>query len=175
MKSVLSWLGRRAEAPRSLAGLLALGATVAVGASIVPHTLRQRAEASDRVALVQVISQRVEETPGAPYPIKTYTTVIVGNDFIGRGPSELTIVQIGGTIGATSMEVPGDAKFKIGETAVVFITCKQAADRCHLVALGAGKLDVEGEQIFVQDLFTSKWSKKSFQQFRSELISGVAR
>lgn len=160
---------------RSLAGLLALGATVAVGASIVPHTLRQRAEASDRVALVQVISQRVEETPGAQFPIKTYTTVAIGNDFKGRGPSEVTIVQIGGTVGATSMEIPGDAKFRVGETAVVFLTCKLAADRCHLVALGSGKLEVDGEQIFVQDLFTSKWSKKSFQQFQLEITPGVSR
>lgn len=160
---------------RSLAGLLALGATVAVGASIIPHTLRQRAEVADRVALVQVISQRVEETPGAQFPIKTYTTVIVGHDFKGRGPSELTIVQLGGTSGATSMEIPGDAKFRVGETAVLFVTCKLAADRCHLVALGAGKLEVEGEQIFVQDLFTSKWSRKSFQQFQTELTAGVSR
>ncbi|MFT3707699.1 MAG: hypothetical protein QM817_08530 [Archangium sp.] len=158
---------------RSVAGLLVLGATVAVATTIVPHTLRQRAEVSDRVALVQVLSQRVEETPDAQFPIKTYTTVAVGHDFRGRGPSELTIVQIGGTVGQKKMEIPGDAKFNVGETAVVFLRCKLAVDRCHLVAMGAGKLNVDGENVFVQDLTTQKWRRVTLAQFPAEIATGV--
>ncbi len=161
---------------RVLAGLLALP-TVAIATTLIPHTLLQRAEQSDRVALVQVLSQRVEETPGATFPLKTYTRVAIGADFRGAGPRELTIVQIGGTLGALDMEIPGDAKFHIGETAVVFLRCRLAVDRCHLVAMGAGKLDVSGEEVFVQDLFTGKWGRRTLTQLSAELTltPGAAR
>lgn len=151
-----------------LAGLLALP-TLAVATTLVPHTLLQRAEQSDRVVLVQVLSQRVEMTPGAAIPLKTYTRVVVGQDLRGSGPAELTVVQLGGTVGAQAMEVPGDAKFHVGETAVLFLRCRLAVDRCHLVAMGQGKLEVTGEQASVQDLFTGKWSQRSLASLVSEL------
>ena len=153
---------------RLLAGLLALP-TVAIATSIIPHTLQQRAEQSDRVVLVQVLSQRVEETPGAQFPLKTYTQVAVGQNLRGAGPEVLTIVQLGGRLGLTSMEIPGYARFHLGETAVLFLTCRAAADRCHLVALGAGKLDVDGDQVLVPDLFTGKWSRRKVGELAREL------
>jgi hypothetical protein len=151
-----------------VAGLLALP-TLALASSLVPHTLQQRAEQSDRVALVQVLSQRVEETQDVAVPLKTYTRVLVGRDLRGAGPQELTIVQLGGAVGTRTLTVPGDAHFTVGETAVVFLRCRLAADRCHLVALGAGKLDVAGEDVFVQDLFTGKWGKKALTALAGEL------
>ena len=155
-----------------LAGLLALP-TLAVATTLVPHTLLQRAEQSDRVVLVQVLSQRVEETPGAPIPLKTYTRVVVGQNLRGTGPTELTVVQLGGSVGLQTHEIPGDAKFHIGETAVLFLRCRLAVDRCHLVAMGQGKLDVAGEDVFVQDLFTGKWTKKTIGNLVSELAIPV--
>lgn len=151
-----------------LAGLLALP-TLALATTLVPHTLLQRAEQSDRVALVQVLSQTVEETKGATIPLKTLTRVAVGQDFRGAGPAEVTIVQLGGTLGPQSLEVPGDAKFHVGETAVVFLRCRLAVDRCHLVAMGAGKLEVAGEEVFVQDLFTGKWGRRTVAALMAEL------
>ena len=152
----------------ALAGLLALP-TLALATSIVPHTLLQRAEESDRVALVQVVSQRVEETPGAEIPLKTFTRVVIGQDLRGTGPSEVTIVQLGGKLGLQTMEIPGDAQFHLGETAIVFIRCRLAADRCHLVAMGQGKLDVAGNDVFVQDLFTGKWARRTIASLATEL------
>lgn len=156
---------------RSFRPLLALLAvpTLAVATTLIPHTLLQRAENSDRVALVQVLSQRVEETPGAAVPIKTFTRVAVGTDFKGQGPGEFTIVQVGGTVGPNAMVVPGDARFTVGETAVVFVRCRLAPERCHLVAAGAGKLDVAGEEVFVQDLFSGKWSRRTLSALAAEL------
>jgi len=159
---------------RALAAVLAVP-FIAAATTLIPHTVQQRAEASDRVALVQVLSQRVEERPGEQFPLKTYTQVAIGSDFRGAGPSVVTIVQLGGTVGATSMEIPGDAKFRVGETAVVFLRCRLAPDRCHLVAMGAGKLDVMGEDAFVQDLTTKKWERKSLSALRAEVAGGVAR
>jgi hypothetical protein len=142
---------------------------LALGTTLIPHTLLQRAEQADRVALVQVLSQRVEETAGAPVSIKTYTRVAVGDDFRGTGPSEVTIVQLGGTIGPKSIEVPGDAHFTVGETAVVFLRCRLAVDRCHLVAMDAGKLEVSGDQVFIRDLFTGTWTVKRLAELAAEL------
>lgn len=158
----------------AVVGLLALP-TVALASSLVPHTLLQRAEQSDRVALVQVLSQKVEQTGNAKIPLKTYTRVAIGHDLRGTGPREVTIVQLGGTLGLDSLEVPGDAKFHVGETAVVFMRCRLAPDRCHLVALNAGKLDVAGEHVFVQDLFTGKWARRTLQSLIEELQPAVKR
>jgi hypothetical protein len=151
-----------------VAGLLALP-TLALATSLVPHTLLQRAEESDRVALVQVLSQKVEETGNAKIPLKTYTRVLVGQNLRGAGPEEVTIVQIGGRLGLQSIEVPGDANFRVGETAVVFMRCRLAPDRCHLVAMGAGKLDVEGDNVFVQDLTNGKWARRTVKSLVAEL------
>lgn len=157
-----------------MAGLLALP-TLALATTLVPHTLLQRAEQSDRVVLVQVVSQKLEETPGAAIPLKTITTVVVGQDLRGSGPSQLTVVQLGGKRGLESMQVPGDAKFNVGETAVLFLRCRVAVDRCHLVAMAAGKLDVAGEEVFVQDLFTGKWGKRSLAALSAELSPGPVK
>lgn len=152
-----------------LAGLLALP-TLALATTLVPHTLLQRAEQSDRVVLVQVISQSVEETKGAAIPLKTLTRVVVGQNVRGTGPTELTIVQLGGKRGLETMEIPGDAKFHLGETAIVFLRCRLAvADRCHLVAMGQGKLETAGEDVFVQDLFTGKWARRTVASVVAEL------
>ena len=151
-----------------LAGLLALP-TLALATTLIPHTLLQRAEQSDRVVLVQVLSQKVEETKGADFPLKTLTRVVVGRELRGSGPAELTIVQLGGTRGLETVEVPGDAKFHPGETAVVFLRCRLAVDRCHLVAMGQGKLEMAGEEVFVQDLFTGKWARRTLASIVAEL------
>ncbi|MFO0597675.1 MAG: hypothetical protein U0228_20380 [Myxococcaceae bacterium] len=148
---------------------------LAIATTLVPHTLRERAQQSDRVALVQVLSQRTERTADATFPLKTYTTVAVGTDLRGTGPAQLTIVQIGGSDGALTQIIPGDAQFRVGETAVVFVTCKLGPDRCHLVALGAGKLDVQGDTVFVPDLHTGAWSKKTLKELTAEVAVGVAR
>ena len=73
------------------------------------------------------------------------------------------------------MQVPGDAKFNVGETAVLFLRCRVAVDRCHLVAMAAGKLDVAGEEVFVQDLFTGKWGKRSLAALSAELSPGPVK
>lgn len=144
--------------------------TIAVATTLVPHTLRQRAEESDRVALVQVLEQHVEETKGARIPLKTVTRLLVGQNIRGSGPTEVNVVQLGGRLGLTSMEVPGDATFHVGETAVVFLRCRLAVDRCHLVALGQGKLDVEGDFVFVQDLVHGTWARRPLSSLIAELV-----
>lgn len=142
----------------------------ALATTIIPHTVAQRAEVAERVVLVQVLGQVVQEQPkGHVVPFKTLTRVVVGQDLKGSGPQELTIVQLGGRNGVETMEIPGDARFHVGETAVLFLTCRVAADRCQLVALGAGKLDVVEGHVLYQDLKSGKWQRKALADFPAEL------
>ena len=147
---------------------------IAVASTLIPHTLGQRGEMADRVALVQVLESRVE--PGnEKTPTKTITRVMVGEYFKGSGPDEFNIVQIGGVNGAETTHIPGDAEFSIGETAVVFVTCKLAKDRCHLVALGSGRLRFDGAYVRDRNLFNGQWNVLSIDQLKAELKKGVAQ
>ena len=168
-RSLKSPSGLRRRWPLAQVAVLLGLPTLALASTIVPHTLLQRAEQSDRVALVQVVSQTLEENPGGPFPLKTVTRVVVGQNVRGSGPMELNIVQLGGRRGLESMEIPGDAKFHLGETAIVFLRCRLAVDRCHLVALGQGKLETSGEEALVQDLFTGKWTRRTIASIVAEL------
>ena len=158
--------------PRCLFVTGLLAGSWGISATWVPHTLKQRAQQADRVALVQVQSQRVEETGGA-IPLKTLTVVRVERDVRGGGPREVTIVQLGGRRGLTVMEIPGDATFRVGERAVVFLRCRLTADRCHLVALGQGKLPMHGDEVEVFDLFTQLRSRRSLDSMLKELSLDV--
>ncbi len=155
--------------PRALV-LLLLVPLGALATTIIPHTVAQRAEVADRVVLAQVVAQHLEAQPkGHVVPFKTITSVVVGEDFKGSGPQALTIVQLGGRRGVETLEVPGDARFHLGETVVLFLQCRVAVDRCHLVALGAGKLDVVGEHVLVQDLESGAWQRRRVADFAAEV------
>ncbi len=136
----------------------------AFATTIVPHTMAQRAEASDRVALVQVLSRRVE---GDVRALKTVTEVAVGEDIRGKGPSHLSIVQIGGSSGGYELHVPGDASFEVGEVSVVFLKCDGA--RCALVAFGEGKIQINGELAVVHDMFSNQFSRRPVREVIAEL------
>jgi len=137
---------------------------VASATTIVPHTLAQRAQASDRVALVQVLSRIVV---GDPQHLKTLVEVAVGDDIRGTGASHLTIVQIGGSKDGYEMHIPGDAVFDVGEVSLVFLRCDQA--RCALVAMGEGKVQVNGETAIVHDLKTNEFVRTPLASVIAEL------
>lgn len=140
----------------------------ALSSTLVPHTIAQRFVAADRVALVQVV-ERITEPPTDGRTLKTYTRLLVGDDFKGQGPRELTLVQLGGRYGAVDARISGDADFALGETALVFLRCRQP-DRCVLVALGEGKVPVVGGDALVHDLVTGRWRKQPLNQLRADLI-----
>ncbi|MBL9037925.1 MAG: hypothetical protein JNG84_05350 [Archangium sp.] len=146
---------------------LALSATAAAS-TLIPHTLRQRAQASSRVAVVRVIGQRVE-TRDDGRPVKTVTDVEVLDGVKGSGAKRLAVVQVGGVANGYTMRVPGDARFEVGETCLVFLTCDDA--RCGLVALGEGKLALRDGRVEVHDLFTQRWSTQPLEAVLRELRS----
>ena len=135
--------------------------------TLVPHTLADRAREADRVALVQVIARQTVAEGNDPRRIKTYTELAVGEDLKGTGPRTVTLVQLGGTWGAYTQQLPGDADFALGETALVFLKCN--GTRCFLVALGEGKIQISGDQAFVHDLFTHRWARRPVADLMAEL------
>jgi hypothetical protein len=142
--------------------------SVTIASTIVPHTLIERARRSDRVAVVQVLGQRVERSGSPARPtLKTFTRVAVGDELRGSGPRELTIVQLGGRDGPWELHVPGDASFVVGETDLVFLRCQ--GERCALVALGEGRLPLVNGELFVRDLFTNQVVKRSLASVMTEL------
>jgi hypothetical protein len=140
----------------------------AFATTLIPHTLAERAKEADQVALVQVISSRIEKTDGAKFP-KTVVHVLVGQRFKGQGDKELDIVQLGALDGLADSRVPGDAQFKLGETALVFLRCKTQANRCGLVAFSEGKIELNGEDARIHDLIENTWRIKKIGQLISEL------
>lgn len=149
--------------------LAVLAPAVALSSTIRPHTLAERYAASERVALVQVLS-RVTEPQGNERSLKTYTRLLIGEDWKGTGPREVTLVQLGGRHGSVDARVPGDADFAVGETALVFLHCR-TPERCFLVALGEGKVTVRGSDALVRDLFTGEWSRRPLAQLKRELAA----
>lgn len=143
---------------------------VALSSTLRVHTIQERYAASDRVALVQVLS-RVTEPQGDQKNLKTYTRLLVGEDLKGSGPGEVTLVQLGGRYGSVDARIPGDADFAVGETALVFLHCR-TPDRCFLVALGEGKVAMHGGDALVHDLATDRWTKKPLAQLKAELKAG---
>jgi hypothetical protein len=157
---------------RRSALLVGLLPAVALCSTLRPHSVAERFAAADRVALVQVVS-RVTQAQGGERNLKTYTRLLIGEDYKGTGPREVTLVQLGGRLGAVEARVPGDADFTVGETALVFLHCP-TPERCYLLALGEGKVAVVGGEALVHDLFTNRWSKRPLAQLVAELKRGPA-
>lgn len=156
------------------AGLGALLAGAAVASTIIPHTLADRAQISDRVVLAQVLGSRVEMRAGDPRSMRTVVTVAVGKDVKGRGESYLTVTQIGGDLDGWSIHIPGDAELRTGEVALLFLTCGRSTADCGLVALGEGKIAVDGDVAIVHDLFTKTWARRPLKDVIAEVQAAPA-
>jgi hypothetical protein len=138
--------------------LIALGlcAGLASATTLIPHSLQARAQESDQIAVVQVLSFRLERGADGK-SLKTVTRVAVGERLKGISANEIDIVQLGGQDGLRSSRIPGDADFVLGETALVFLKCKASPNRCGLVAFSEGKIELSGDSARVHDMFTDTW------------------
>ncbi len=159
--------------------LLALaGVALASGAlasSVVPRTLAERVQQADRVVLAQVVGQRTVNrgTPAKPW-LLTYTRVVVGEQLKGQGPLELEVAQVGGRWGLWEQHVTDDARFEVGETAVLLLKCPAGVDACRLLGLADSKLSVSGGDAFVRDMFTGQWNRRPLGELLTELRRAAA-
>lgn len=141
---------------------------VALAASIVPHSLAERAAASDRVALVQVLSRETVIEGGDVRRMRTVSKLAVARSYKGSGPDYIQIVQQGGKSGLWEAHVPGDATLEPGQTALVFLRCPEVSS-CSLVALGAGALPMDDGQLLVMDLKTNTVSRQTLDAVVAQL------
>lgn len=137
----------------------------------IPHTVPQRAMASDRVAVVEVVERKTVTDPNDPRKFKTHTQLTIRENVRGTGPSSVTLIQLGGQRGDERVFVPGDADFAVGERALVFLHCPgPSTERCYLVAMGEGKLPiVDGDKVIVHDMVTHELSRRPLRDLISEL------
>ncbi|GEM_PF-3207365 len=141
---------------------------VTFAASIVPHTLAQRAAESDRIALVQVLSRQTIVKNDDPRTMRTVSHLAVAESFKGEGAPYVELVQVGGKYGLYELHVPGDAKLEVGATALVFLRCPQP-NICSLVALGAGALQMVEGKLLVPDLATGTVSPQTLAEVVRQL------
>jgi hypothetical protein len=127
---------------RLLGLLLVLGLpALARGSSQPPQSLAELTDQSERIVLARVVDQRVNVPNGNVKQMTTISRLEVLEEYRGKGPRALELVQLGGRSGPWESHLVGDAKLTAGEVALMFLRCPdpKAVERCVLVGQGAGK------------------------------------
>jgi hypothetical protein len=117
---------------------------LALGSTMPPQALADLVRMSDRVVLARVVDSQVRVPQGNVRQMTTITRVEVQEEYRGKGPRGVEVVQLGGKSGPWESKLVGDATFTAGETALLFLRCPdpKAVERCVLVGLAAGKLGI---------------------------------
>lgn len=112
-------------------------------------TLRRVWELSTYVVVADVVAQEVVVAmPGAPSPIETHSELRVSEYLKGRGPTSLTVRQLGGATPSGIIRIEGDAELAVGQRAVLFVTASddpRYRPFVHLTALGYSVYSLEHE------------------------------
>jgi hypothetical protein len=115
---------------------------LALGSTMPPQTIAELAGMSDRVVLARLGDSQIRVPGGNVRQMTTITRVEVQEEYRGKGPKALQVVQLGGKHGLWESKVAGDANLLVGQTALLFLRCPdpKAVERCTLVGLAASKL-----------------------------------
>jgi len=97
-----------------------LMAAPAHATTLVKYELDQMVAGSESVIKGKVVEVRYERE-GQNGRIYTFTTVLVNENYKGKSLRQITIRQLGGTIGETTMYIPGTSKFETGDEVVLFL------------------------------------------------------
>jgi hypothetical protein len=164
---------------RLLGLVLVLGLPVlAWGSTLPPQTLAELTRLSDRIVLARVLDQRVHVPEGNMRQMTTISRLEVLEEYRGKGPRALELVQLGGRSGLWESRLSGDAKITAGETALMFLRCPdpKAEERCVLVGLEAGKHTVTaGEQGRQQVQLSARVKGGPAQRPLTEVIDEIRR
>ncbi|HSI05633.1 MAG: hypothetical protein ACAI38_11510 [Myxococcota bacterium] len=128
------------QRPHLLAVVLLLLAGPAQATVLADWTLEERIAHSDSVVAGTITAQRVTRVGD---DIVTESTVVVSRTLFGPERRELTVSQLGGTIGETTLHVEGSAHFEVGDE-VVLIVKRDARGRDQLVGMSLGAFLVKG-------------------------------
>jgi hypothetical protein len=122
---------------------------------VVPTTFGEIVSRAEVIVSGEVLSRRCEWTgTGSERCIVTVVTMQVNGVYKGTPPVVLELQFLGGTVGGTTLEVPGVPQFKIGEKSILFVE-KNRKTFCPLAGVYHGKLTIErdpqtGREILVR-------------------------
>ncbi len=128
---------------RLLAALVLLVGGAAFATTFRPLSLGELAAGSDTVVRGRVLAKSTVRSERSGR-ILTRSRVEVLEALKGEPARELELDQLGGTLDAKTLRVPGDAVLETNEEVVLFLRCA-GKTRCHLYGLGLGKYSVRRE------------------------------
>ena len=130
--------------------LSALGSVVLLALTAIPVSrtlattfrdvsLEEMTDAADLVVEATVLSQEAKYDPTGRSLIVTESTLFVQQYIKGKGPSELRLTQVGGTVNGVTETVHGAAHLQVGEPLVVFLgRTSKGADQVVLTGMSLG-------------------------------------
>lgn len=107
------------------AALLSALTLSCVSPSVDGATLRIRSDSEEIAAADRIVRGRVEgvrtERRGGRGPIETVATIRVVDDYTGGAEPTMEIRELGGTVGDTTLEIPGAARFVVGDDILLLV------------------------------------------------------
>lgn len=136
-------------------GLVALCGAAAQASTVKARTAAERAAGADRVVRARVERTETRLGPGENVRRMTiWSRLRVLEDWKGRGPAEVELLQLGGRHGPWAARLPDDAELAEGEVAVFFLRCRDARfpGRCTLAGLKDARMRAEGPRLLSEPL-----------------------
>ena len=120
---------------------LALGAGVAVAQPALPLP-------SAPLAVTGRVLQVESQWDAATTTIVTYVDIAVDRYIRGSGTAErLVLKQLGGRVGSIGLYIPEQARFEVGERALLLLAVSPRDGSLHTAGLGRGKLPADADAI----------------------------
>lgn len=135
---------RTAIAMRVTAAILLLGATAALGTQIEYRSPQQMSAESALVVQGRVTGVR-SYWNGTRTKILTETRISVDRSLKGAAGGEVTVVQLGGTVGHVQMRVEGAVSWEQGEEVLLFLEPFHPGSY-QVYGLSLGKYQIERDE-----------------------------
>ena len=127
-----------------LVGLLLTlaGTGVAQALTVIPRSFDELVARADTVFKGEVVaSNSLWVGAGATRHIATRVTFRVDETYKGGAAAQQTLEFVGGTVGDTTLEIPGVPRFEVGQAAVLFVV-GNGTQFCPLVGVYQGRFHV---------------------------------
>ncbi len=125
--------------------------------TVVPRTFGELVARADTVFRGTVVAKdSLWVGDGKTRHIATRVTFLVGETYKGTAAAQQTLEFVGGTVGGTTLEIPGVPRFEVGQDAVLFVV-GNGKQFCPLVGIQQGRFHVVkdaatgNEHVFTDD------------------------
>jgi hypothetical protein len=143
----------QAPAVRCIAAATAMFfSNVTTGTTVVEPSFRELVKEADQIVAVSVTRTAAQwKTNLNESVIMTTVTFAVEDVVKGKQAETISLDFLGGTVGATTMDVTGAPVFKVGERAILFISPNRN-EVCPLIGMYCGRFRVERDKKTRQDI-----------------------